>query len=64
MKLPELPEPVHHIMSDGACIGYYNETQLLEYGRQCAEQMREACANCYSPDDSATDWADKIRAWR
>jgi predicted dithiol-disulfide oxidoreductase (DUF899 family) len=23
---------------------------------------REACLNCYSPDDTATDWADKIRA--
>lgn len=23
---------------------------------------REACLNCYSPDDSAADWADKIRA--
>ena len=32
------------------------------------EQMREfaklvvlECINCYSPDDSATDWADKMR---
>lgn len=23
---------------------------------------REACLRCYSPDDTATDWADKIRA--
>ena len=23
---------------------------------------REACLNCYSPDDTAEDWADKIRA--
>jgi len=23
---------------------------------------REACLNCYSPDDTAQDWADKIRA--
>ena len=23
---------------------------------------REECLNCYSPDDTATDWADKIRA--
>ena len=21
----------------------------------------EACLNCYSPDDTATDWADKIK---
>jgi hypothetical protein len=23
---------------------------------------REACLNCYSPDDTAQDWVDKIRA--
>ena len=23
---------------------------------------REECLKCYSPDDTATDWADKIRA--
>jgi hypothetical protein len=23
---------------------------------------RKACLNCYSPDDTAEDWADKIRA--
>ena len=27
-----------------------------------ATAEREACLNCYSPDDTATDWADKIRA--
>jgi hypothetical protein len=27
-----------------------------------AAHEREACLNCYSPDDTATDWADKIRA--
>jgi hypothetical protein len=25
-------------------------------------QVREACLTCYSPDDTAQDWADKIRA--
>jgi len=29
--------------------------------RVVAEE-REACLNCYSPDDTAEDWADKIRA--
>jgi hypothetical protein len=23
---------------------------------------REACLNCYSPDDTAQDWIDKIKA--
>jgi ParB family chromosome partitioning protein len=27
-----------------------------------AEVMRSAALNCYSPDDSAADWAEKIRA--
>ena len=27
-----------------------------------AAAEREACMNCYSPDDSATDWMDKIKA--
>jgi hypothetical protein len=30
--------------------------------REAVEAEREACLNCYSPDDTATDWADKIRA--
>lgn len=30
--------------------------------KQEREAEREACLNCYSPDDTATDWADKIRA--
>ena len=29
---------------------------------KAVEEEREACLNCYSPDDTATDWADKIRA--
>lgn len=37
--------------------------QLLEELRwQVRESEREACLNCYSPDDTAQDWADKIRA--
>lgn len=27
-----------------------------------AADERDACMNCYSPDDSATDWMDKIKA--
>ena len=26
-----------------------------------AELIVQECINCYSPDDSATDWADKMR---
>jgi len=37
--------------------------ELLEaFAKLVAQHEREACLNCYSPDDTATDWADKIRA--
>jgi len=39
---------------------------ILSNAQAYAEQVRaetiEAALACYSPDDSATDWADKIRA--
>ncbi len=40
-----------------------NELAHLErFAALVAAAEREACLNCYSPDDTATDWADKIRA--
>jgi hypothetical protein len=42
----------------------YTKKQLDAAFALGAEQEREACLNCYSPDDTATDWADKIRARR
>jgi hypothetical protein len=45
MRLPKPPEPAMvYINATGYTTRCHNETQLLEYGRQCAEQMREACA--------------------
>ena len=35
---------------------------LIDFAQTAAAAEREACLNCYSPDDTATDWADKIRA--
>lgn len=35
---------------------------VQEIQREAAEAEREACLRCYSPDDTADDWADKIRA--
>ena len=29
---------------------------------QARAEEREACLRCYSPDDTATDWADRIKA--
>lgn len=35
---------------------------LFDFAKAIAAKEREACINLYSPDDTATDWADKIRA--
>ena len=36
--------------------------KLEAFAALVAAAEREACLKCYSPDDTATDWADKIRA--
>ena len=52
MKLPTLPQEISlgwSFDSDGSEAYGYTGTQLIEYARQAAEQMREACA------EAATD---------
>lgn len=39
-----------------------DDTILREMIEAARKGEREACLACYSPDDTATDWADKIRA--
>ena len=47
MSLPLLPEPVHHIMSDGVCIGHTSVEQTKAYGQQCrAAALEEAAQIC------------------
>jgi hypothetical protein len=41
--------------------GLYQEA-IEKFAALVAAHEREGCLNCYSPDDTATDWADKIRA--
>lgn len=41
------------------CVGVDDIAEII---KQVAAKEREACLACYSPDDTATDWADKIRA--
>lgn len=56
-----LPEPALTIAQRGLGAAMYTEEQILNYG--AAEYKRgitEAMA-CYSPDDLAADWMDKIR---
>ena len=59
-----LPEPVlsqkyHH--DPRYDIAYFTADQLRAYGAAEYKRGIEDAANCYSPDDSATDWMDKIR---
>ena len=39
-----------------------NIDDLQDFAKLVAAKEREACLNCYSPDDTASDWSDKIRA--
>jgi len=52
------------MMAQGYATGHGDTMEgLLEELRwQVRESEREACLTCYSPDDTAQDWADKIRA--
>jgi hypothetical protein len=36
---------------------YYTEDQMLQFRRDALEESIQ----CYSPDDTAADWTDKIR---
>lgn len=67
----ELPEPAgyyeqEYIGEPSRIEARFDHDQLLQYGDARAlaerEQTIEECLNSYSPDDTATDWADKIRA--
>lgn len=63
IKLPE-PALINEIRYSGIAVNemvsenLYTEAQLKQALRDFGEQV----LNCYSPDDSAQDWADKIRA--
>jgi hypothetical protein len=35
---------------------------LQRFAELVRADEREACLNCYSPDDTVMDWADKIKA--
>lgn len=39
-----------------------SEFDYKKYAALIRADEREECLKCYSPDDTATDWADKIRA--
>jgi hypothetical protein len=71
MSMPPLPKPVaarvwvgkthdyelEHLYSEaGDGESLVTEAQLIAYGRKCVE----AAVNLYSPDDTATDYFDKV----
>ena len=39
----------------------FTEAQLRSEVERVRRETVEECLNCYSPDDTATDWADKIK---
>ena len=43
-------------------IGFKRAELWLKRINEAVLAEREACLNCYSPDDTAQDWADKIKA--
>ncbi len=43
-------------------IGFDKAELWLKRINEAVLAEREACLTCYSPDDTAQDWADKIRA--
>ena len=52
-----LSQPGLERLNDWASIGPAQKAALEEF----VELIVWACINCYSPDDTATDWADKMR---
>ena len=45
----------------GTFEGYKTAHITTEELEKFAELIVQECIKCYSPDDSATDWADKMR---
>ena len=52
-----LARPGLERLNDWVNIGPVQRAALEEF----AELIVQECVNCYSPDDSADDWADKMR---
>lgn len=58
----QLPEPAMiYMRGDMETARCYTESQLREAYARGREDMKAECLNCYSPDDTATDWTDKIK---
>jgi hypothetical protein len=64
VRAAEREKLVVWMMAQGYATGHGDTIEgLLEELRwQVRESEREACLTCYSTDDTAQDWADKIKA--
>jgi len=55
------PLPPSTLYDAGQCLNGHNNDSLRAYGKACREQAIEDVINCYSTDDTAQDFIDKIR---
>ena len=55
--MTKLPEPEYMGCDAVSDIFGYTESQMLQFRRDVLEEVIQ----CYSPDDTAADWTDKIR---
>lgn len=55
-------ELAEQIRGPKGCDWWMTDSLLERFADLVRADEREECLNCYSPDDTATDWADKIRA--
>jgi hypothetical protein len=67
----KLPEPAHHSMESGQCIGYYTAAQMLEVRRATIAKAANLCdevGNETDTDDfaldAANDCANAIRSMK
>ena len=49
MKLPPLPHPVYHIVSQGELVGYMSAEQMQAYGQACYEKALLEAMNATLP---------------
>ena len=57
MKMPEIPEPAARL-ADGLPV--FSESQMLRFAKQYGRDVLDAAINSYSPDDTATDYINKL----
>lgn len=62
MNIKQLAKQAGLDWHKGWPVGDDESNLFAVFAELIAAHEREECLKCYSPDDTATDWADKIRA--